>query len=92
VIRVQIENINPTVDFKSGKIFNQWVNIRKEDIMTTIQDRVADMLYPETGPTTVDIKVSHGGRSADDICRMILQGLTHVQSGRAVLVTDLTGY
>ena len=59
--------------------------------MTSLIDRVADLLYPEDGRTTLDIKFFSGGLSnvsAHDLADQVLRALTQVDSGSAVLVAD----
>lgn len=65
--------------------------------MTDLQDRVARLLYPEDGRTTVDLKFFCGGdnnrnHSAEELLEMACVAVEQVLSGEARKVEDLTGY
>ncbi|NOR61982.1 MAG: hypothetical protein GQ535_05730 [Rhodobacteraceae bacterium] len=63
--------------------------------MSSLIDRVADLLYPEDGPTTLDIKFFSGGMSnvsAVDLAEQVLRSNVQIQSGSAVLVDDIDSY
>jgi hypothetical protein len=64
--------------------------------MTTLIDRVADILYPNDGLSTADIKFFCAGdnhhMTADGLAQIVHRALIHVQNHDAVPVTDLTGY
>lgn len=64
--------------------------------MSTLIDRVADLLYPESGPATADIKFFCAGDApsitADDLAEVVHRALLHVRNGTAQPIADLTGY
>ncbi len=58
-------------------------------------DRVADLLYPADGPTTLDIKFFSGGMSnvsAVDLAEQVLRSDAQIKSGSAILVDDIDSY
>lgn len=60
--------------------------------MSNLIDRVADLLYPDVGPTTLDIKFFSGGMnnvSAVDLAEQVLRSDTQIRSGSATLVEDV---
>ena len=63
--------------------------------MSSIIDRVAELLYPEDGLTTVDIKFFCGGVdnvSAESLAEMVHRAVTQIDSGSAVLVDNVDTY
>jgi len=64
--------------------------------MTTLIDRVADILYPEEGLATADIKFfcagDHDNMTAEGLAQIVHRALIHVDNGTAKPVNDLTGY
>lgn len=63
--------------------------------MSNIIDRVAELLYPEDGLTTVDIKFFCGGVdnvSAVNLAEMVHRAVTQIESGSAILVEDIDVY
>ena len=60
--------------------------------MSVLIDRVADLLYPDEGSTTLDIKFFSGGManvSANDLAEQVLRAEMQIQSGSARLVKDV---
>ena len=60
--------------------------------MMNLIDRVADLLYPEDGPTTLDIKFFSGGMnnvSAHDLADQVLRACTQVAGGSAVAMGEV---
>ena len=63
--------------------------------MNSLIDRVADILYPTDGPTTLDIKFFSGGMSnvsAVGLAEQVLRSNVQIQSGSASLVDDIDSY
>ena len=63
--------------------------------MTTLIDRVADLLYPDAGETTADIKFYCAGEiptKAEELAEIVHIALLAVESGEAREVTDFAGY
>jgi len=63
--------------------------------MSSIIDRVAALLYPEDGPTTLDIKFFCGGvdnASAEELAEQVLRAETQIRNGSATLVEDVDSH
>lgn len=63
--------------------------------MSTLVDRVADLLYPQDGSRTADIKFYCAGETPTSVhvlAGRVHQSLLAVQNGEATPVEDFTGY
>jgi len=58
-------------------------------------DRLTDILYPDTSPTTLDIKISGGipsNASTKQIAERVLISEAQVKNGSAILVADIDSH
>ncbi|MBG6178544.1 hypothetical protein IWQ55_006402 [Labrenzia sp. EL_208] len=62
----------------------------QDNDMTTLVERAADLLFPEEGPRTLNVKIhSDGNLSMNNLAEQIVRAEAQIRSGTARLVRKI---